>query len=122
MPEKRNKYDQEFREGAVRIVNETNKPIAVVARDLGVNEGTLGHWVACDREARQGTEGLSKGDIAELKRDVAELKHEISGIRGDISGLEQRFAGLKGDVLLLKWMLGFVLAFQVAIFFKLFLQ
>ena len=38
MPEKRKKYDREFREGAVRIVEETNKPIAQVARDLGVNE------------------------------------------------------------------------------------
>jgi hypothetical protein len=28
MPEKRKKYDREFREGAVRIVEETNKPIA----------------------------------------------------------------------------------------------
>jgi transposase-like protein len=36
MPEHRKKYDREFREGAVRIVNETKKPIAQVARDLGV--------------------------------------------------------------------------------------
>jgi transposase len=42
MPEKRNKHDREFREGAVRIVKETKTPIAQVARDLGVNEGTLG--------------------------------------------------------------------------------
>jgi transposase len=79
MPKKRNKYDREFREGAVRIVNETNKPVAVVARDLGINEGTLGTWVARDREARQGSEGLSKGDIDELKRlraEVAELRME----------------------------------------------
>ena len=68
MQEKRNKYDREFCEGAVRIVNETNKPIAQAARDLGVNEGTLGNWVARDREARQGTDGLSSGDIQELKR------------------------------------------------------
>ncbi len=79
MPEKRKKYDREFREGAVRIVNETNKPIAAVARGLGVNEGTLGNWVARDREARQGTEGLSKGDVEELKRlraENAELRME----------------------------------------------
>jgi transposase len=79
MPEKRNKYDREFREGAVRIVNETKKPIAQIARDLGINEGTLGNWVARDREARQGTDGLSKGDIEELKRlraEVAELRME----------------------------------------------
>ena len=44
MSEKRAKYDQEFREGAVRIVNKTGRPIAQVAREIGVNEGTLGNW------------------------------------------------------------------------------
>jgi len=79
MPEKRNKYDEEFRAGAVRIVAETGKPIAQIARDLGVNAGTLGNWVDRDRTARGGTEGLSSGDIAELKRlrsEVAELRME----------------------------------------------
>src|SRR3954469_19036926 len=67
MPEIRKRYDREFREGAVRIVEETGKAIAQVARDLGVNEGTLGNWVARAREARNGTQGLSTGDIEELK-------------------------------------------------------
>ncbi|MEY8017451.1 transposase [Mycobacterium servetii] len=44
MSEKRKKYDREFREGAVRIVRETGKSIAQVARDLGIHEGTLGNW------------------------------------------------------------------------------
>lgn len=39
MPETRGKYDDEFREGAVRIVLETRKPIAQVAPDLGMNPG-----------------------------------------------------------------------------------
>jgi transposase len=79
MPEKRRKVDREFREGAVRIVRESSKPIAQVARDLGVNEGTLGNWVNLDRQAREGTAGLSTNDIAELKRlraEVAELRME----------------------------------------------
>ncbi len=42
MSEKRKKYDREFREGAVRIVEETGKPIAQVARDLGVKRGHVG--------------------------------------------------------------------------------
>jgi len=49
MPEKRRKFDAEFREGAVRVVQETGKPIAQVARDLGINEG----WVANDRAERE---------------------------------------------------------------------
>ncbi len=65
MPEKRMKYDREFREGAIRIVEETGKPIAQVARDLGINEGTLGKWVAQARAKRDGDGELSGDDVPE---------------------------------------------------------
>jgi transposase-like protein len=79
MPETRRKFDPEFREGAVRIVEETTKSIAHVARDLGINAGTLANWVARDRAGRDGTRGLSTDDAAELKRlrvENAELRME----------------------------------------------
>jgi transposase len=44
MAETRRKFDQDFKEGAVRLVRETGEPIAQVARDLGINEGTLGKY------------------------------------------------------------------------------
>ena len=71
MPEVRRKFDQEFREGAVRIVRETGKPIAEIARELGISAGTLGNWVVKDR-AGEGAQGLSTDDVAELKRLRAE--------------------------------------------------
>jgi len=38
--EARPKFDVPFKEGAVRIVRETGKPIAQVARELGISDGT----------------------------------------------------------------------------------
>lgn len=79
MPEIRRQYDSEFREGAVRIVRETGKSIAQVARDLGVKPQTLGNWVAKDRIARGEAEGMSgdeRAELVRLRREVAELRME----------------------------------------------
>jgi transposase len=54
MAMQRRNFDREFREGAVRIVRETGKPIAQVARELGLHGGKLGRWVKLDRQAREG--------------------------------------------------------------------
>jgi transposase len=61
MAEARRKFDREFREGAVRIVRETGQSIAQVARELGIDEGTLANWVARDRRARDGEGRLTEG-------------------------------------------------------------
>jgi ATP-dependent exoDNAse (exonuclease V) alpha subunit len=66
MPEKRRKFKKEFREGAVRIVRETHKPIAEVARDLGIHPGTLGRWVHLDRVGSGEVDGLKEDERARL--------------------------------------------------------
>jgi transposase len=67
---------------AVRIVKETGKPVAHIARDLGVNEYTLYNWVTMDRLAA-GQVGSDSGggklkesaqeELARLRREKAEL-------------------------------------------------
>jgi transposase len=77
MAEARRKFDEDFKIGAVRIVRDSGKPIAQVARELGVNEGTLGNWCAQDRRARgEGNGALSEDERAELqwlRKENAEL-------------------------------------------------
>ena len=38
------------------MVIETSRPIARVAKELGINEGTLGNWVAAYRREHAGEE------------------------------------------------------------------
>jgi transposase len=89
MAETRRQFDQEFRAGAVRIVRETGKPIAQVARELGINAGTLANWVATDRRARErGNGGLSEGERAELvrlRRENAELAMERDVLKRSVA-------------------------------------
>ena len=89
MAETRRKFDAEFREGAVRIVRESGKPIAQVARELGINEGTLGNWMAKDRRARDGGDGrLSQSERAELnqlRKENAELTMERDVLKRSVA-------------------------------------
>jgi transposase len=77
MGETRRKFDQDFKAGAVRIVQETGKPIARVARELGVHEGTLGRWCAQDRRRRAGGDGelgeSERQELIRLRKENAEL-------------------------------------------------
>lgn len=85
MPERRKKYSPEFREEAVKAVIETSRPIAQVARELGIVEGTLGNWVNAYRREHVGEEPpltvSERARLRELEKEVRELrlKNEFLG-------------------------------------------
>lgn len=73
------KFTPEYRDEAVRMVIETTRPIAEVARDLGINEGTLGNWVVKYRNEHPASEDLGiseRARLKELEKEVRELRLE----------------------------------------------
>lgn len=76
----RRKFSAEYREEAVKMVIEGSRPIAQVARDLGLNEGTLGNWVNAYRRAHADEEPpltvSERARLRELEKEVRELKME----------------------------------------------
>ena len=76
------KYPEEFRRETVQLVLTTDKTMADVARDLGINYKNLGNWVRTEqvRQNRDTAPGaLSENERVEfkrLKREVTELKVE----------------------------------------------
>jgi transposase len=72
--DKRRRFDPEFRAGAVHIVTETGKPVAQVARELGISAYTLHNWVKADRQQAAEPEagpldGSEREELARLRAD-----------------------------------------------------
>jgi transposase len=72
------KFTPEFRDEAARMVVETSRPIAEVARELGINETSLGNWVRAYREKHAGDEPplqtSERARLRELERENRELR------------------------------------------------
>jgi len=64
----RKKYTQAYRDEAVELVLSSGRPIAEIARDLGINEATLGNWVHRSKNSGKSEEKpLGIDERAELK-------------------------------------------------------
>ena len=75
----RRKFSAGFKRDAVEIVRSSDKPIAQVARELGIYDSTLGNWVKqdeIDRGERQGLTTDERRELLELRRENARLRME----------------------------------------------
>ena len=73
-------FSSEFREDAVKLVIDSSRPIAQVARELGIGEATLWNWVNKYRRDHAGDDApLSVSDRAllrEVERQLREVRME----------------------------------------------
>jgi transposase len=86
---KRKSYTPQYRRDAAHLVIDTGRPIAMVAREIGVGEQLLGRWVAVERSRLDDPPtALDADDRAELER----LRVEVSELRMDREFLKKATA------------------------------
>ena len=76
------KYPDQFRRDALELVRTSERPIAEVARSLGIAEGTLWNWVRATREAAERAadpDALTESERDELRR----LRKEVIELQTD---------------------------------------
>ena len=78
-------YAKEFRAEAVRLVRESGKSLAQIAKDLGVSEPTLRAWrKQTDLDSGKRTDGLTteeRDEVRRLRREVRVLREERDILR-----------------------------------------
>jgi transposase len=75
-------YDRAFKEEAVRLAVEGGRPVAAVARELGINENMLHRWkkqlTERGDDAFVGTGNLTpeQAELHRLRRELADVAEE----------------------------------------------
>ena len=74
-------YSPEFREEAAKMVVESSRPIVQVAREIKVNEATLGGWVKRYRDKHADDDPElqlpDRARLRELERENRELRMKV---------------------------------------------
>ena len=93
MGAKRKSYTPKYRVEAARLVIDTGRTIAEVAREIGIGEAVLGRWVAIERSKMDDPpEALDADERAELTR----LRREVTELRMDRTFLKKVLMGPLG--------------------------
>ena len=77
-PRARRSFTDEFKAGAVRLVLDEGKTVAMVARDLGLTASALAGWV---KQARADRDGGKSGLTTEERAELAKLRKENRELR-----------------------------------------
>ena len=71
------RHSEEFKADAVALVRKSGRPVAQVAKELGVDDSTLSYWV---RNSDAQLDDADKAELEEqrrLRKRIKELEEEI---------------------------------------------
>lgn len=90
-PRKKRRYDKEFKEDAVKIVLEGDRPVREVARDLGIHENMLHRW----RKEYLDDKGESfpgKGHLKPKDEELLRLRRRLQDVEEERDILKKALA------------------------------
>lgn len=89
---KRRQYDRDYKLAAVRLLASSDKPLQLVARELGITGSMLGRW---RRQIQlKGADSFSdngrqeRSEILRLRRKNKELERDLEALKKTLSLLE----------------------------------
>lgn len=71
-------YTPEFKRDSVSFVIASGRPIKQVARELGINDTTLGNWVRAERKDGSLTRSTPTADEAQMEAENKRLRRRIA--------------------------------------------
>ncbi|MFI0425276.1 transposase [Spongiactinospora sp. 9N601] len=88
MTRRKGPYSQAFKDEAVRMVLDGDRPVSHVARELDIHDTTLHNWVKAWRRehggvapAALGKSGEKSGRERELERENRKLREEVAFLK-----------------------------------------
>lgn len=78
MATERRKYTEEFKQEAVRLMESSGKPVAEIARDLGINDNNLYRWRGSYGSPSQAN---PNGSVSEIEAELKRLRQENEVLR-----------------------------------------
>jgi transposase len=86
----RRQYTEEFKTEAVRLVRDSARPVAHVARDLGIADHLLYRWRAEQQQAEE--RGRTRQDLLAEEAELARLRRENAVLKQERDFLKRAAA------------------------------
>jgi transposase len=84
VPRTRTRYTAEYKAEVVQLVRTSNKSVAEVSRDLGINKGSIHEWLrqaAIDSGKREGLTTAEREELLRARREIKVLREERDILR-----------------------------------------
>lgn len=70
---KKSFYTSEFKESAIKLAIDSDRPISAIAKELGLKVNTLYNWIHKYHQSKGDVVGVKNDNINEIKRLTKEL-------------------------------------------------